>query len=156
VCNPRNNRTEPLGRRRRRDALPRDPRQHLRWLCPVYPPPMVDALGRVRHRTSETPLWTCGAGRAGTRIRSKALHQRLTIGRLAADRAGARPYHRLTKLIVKPRGLFAETLSTRPPQRLPSKTNFFQPTVILDSSAGLCGWSQPFICPQSAAPSRRR
>ena len=54
---------------------------------------MVDALGRVRRRTSGTRLWTCGAGRAGTCMRSEALHQRLTIGRLAADRAGARPYH---------------------------------------------------------------
>jgi hypothetical protein len=53
---------------------------------------MVDELGRVRRRTTETPLWTCGAGRAGTRIRSEALHQTLTIGRLAADRAGARPF----------------------------------------------------------------
>ena len=53
------------------------------------PPPIVDALGRVRRRTSGTRLWTCGAG---TRIRSAALHQSLTIGGLAADRAGARPF----------------------------------------------------------------
>jgi len=33
----------------------------------------------------------CGAGRAGTRLRSEALHQSLTIGRPAADRAGAGP-----------------------------------------------------------------
>jgi len=45
----------------RRDALPRDPRQRLRWSCPVYPPPMVDGLRRVRRRTSATRLWTCGA-----------------------------------------------------------------------------------------------
>jgi hypothetical protein len=56
---------------------------------------MVAALGRVRRGTAGTRLWTCRAGRAGTRIRSKALHQSLTIGGLAADRAGARPYHRL-------------------------------------------------------------
>src|SRR5271166_3387141 len=55
------------------------------------PPPMVDALRRVRRRRSGTRLWTCCAGRAGTRIRSEALHRILTIGRPAADRAGARP-----------------------------------------------------------------
>jgi hypothetical protein len=77
-----------------RDALPRDLRQDVRWSCPVYPPPTVDALRRVRRRTSGARPWTCCAGRAGTRIRSKALHQRLTIGRPAADRAGARPYLR--------------------------------------------------------------
>src|SRR5271166_5719864 len=73
----------------RRDALPRDPRQHVRWSCPVYPPPMVDALRRVRRRTSGTLLWTCGAGRAGTRIRSEALHQRLPsdiLPRIARER----------------------------------------------------------------------
>jgi hypothetical protein len=92
-----------------RDALPRDPRQHVRWSGPVYPPPMVDVLGRVRRRTSGTLLWTCCAGcagcagRAGTRMRSEALHRRLTIGRLAADRAGARALR-----------LIAETLSIRP------------------------------------------
>src|SRR5260370_20799617 len=32
------------------------------------------ALRRVRRRTSGTRLWTCDAGRAGTRIRSEALH----------------------------------------------------------------------------------
>src|SRR5580700_10537334 len=37
---------------------------------------------------------TCCAGRAGTRIRSEALHRLLTIGGLAADRAGARPARR--------------------------------------------------------------
>jgi hypothetical protein len=84
------NTTEPLGRRRRA-ALPRNPRQHVGWSCPVCAPLMVDAFGRVRRRTSGTRLWTCCAGRAGTRIRSEALHQSLTIGRLAADPAGARP-----------------------------------------------------------------
>ncbi len=52
-----------------RDALPRDPRQHVRWSCPVYPSPIVTALGRVRRRTSGTPLWTCGAGRVYDRRR---------------------------------------------------------------------------------------
>ena len=58
-------------------------------------PPTVDVLRRVRLRRSGTRLWTCCAGRAGTRIRSEALHRILTIGRPAADRAGARPYVRL-------------------------------------------------------------
>src|SRR5271165_1536810 len=58
-------------------------------------PPTVDALRRVRRRTSGTHQWTFDAGRAGTRIRSEALHRMLTIGRPAADRAGARPYHRI-------------------------------------------------------------
>ena len=57
------------------------------------PPPMVDALRSVRLGRSGTRLWTCCAGRAGTRIRSTALHRILTSGRPAADRAGARPYH---------------------------------------------------------------
>ena len=61
----------------------------------AVPPPMVDALRRVRRRRSGTRLWTCCAGRAGPCIRSEALHRVLTFGRLAADRAGARPYHRL-------------------------------------------------------------
>ena len=59
------------------------------------PPPMVDAFRRVRRRMSGTRLWTCCAGRAGTRIRSEVLHRVLAIGRPAADRAGARLYHRL-------------------------------------------------------------
>jgi hypothetical protein len=59
------------------------------------PPPMVEALRRVRRRMSGTPLWTCCAGRAGTCIRSEALHRVLTIRRPVADRSGARPYHRL-------------------------------------------------------------
>jgi hypothetical protein len=56
------------------------------------PAPMVGALRRVRRRMCGTPPWTCCAGRAGTRIRSEALHRMLFIGRPAADRAGARPY----------------------------------------------------------------
>src|SRR3974390_1272057 len=42
------------------------------------PPPMVDALQRGRRRRPGTRLWTCCAGRAGTRIRSEALHRILT------------------------------------------------------------------------------
>ena len=56
------------------------------------PPRMVEALRRVRRRLCGTGLWTCCVGRAGTRIRSEAPHRMLTIGRLAADQAGARPY----------------------------------------------------------------
>ena len=78
---------------------------------------MIDALRRVRRRRSGTRLWTCCAGRAGTRIRSEALHRILTSGRPAADRAwervptipSASPHQ-----IVKPRGLFAEAGSIRP------------------------------------------
>jgi hypothetical protein len=54
-------------------------------------PPTVDELRHVRRRTSGTRLWTCYAGRAGTRIRSAAPHRRLTSARAAADRAGAHP-----------------------------------------------------------------
>jgi hypothetical protein len=56
------------------------------------PAPMVGALRRVRRRMCGTRPWTCCAGRAGTRIRSEALHRMLSIGRPAAGRAGARPY----------------------------------------------------------------
>src|SRR3984893_18424922 len=47
------------------------------------PPPMVDALRLVRRPSSGTRLWTCCAGRAGTCIRSEALHRVLTIGHLS-------------------------------------------------------------------------
>ena len=47
----------------------------------AVPPPMADALRRVRRRMSGTRLWTSCAGRARTRIRSEALHRVLTIGR---------------------------------------------------------------------------
>ena len=60
------------------------------------PPPMVEALRRVRRCTCGTRRWTCCAGRAGTLRRSEALHRMLPIGRPAAHRAGARPYHRTT------------------------------------------------------------
>lgn len=79
------------------------------------PPRMEDALWRVRDRMSGTLLWTCCAGRAGTRIRSGALQRMLpsdvltrlarrvpTIGSASSDE------------IVKSTGLFAETLSIRP------------------------------------------
>src|SRR5208282_1133225 len=55
------------------------------------PARMVDALRRVRRRMSGTRLLTCCARPAETRTRSEALHRMLTIGRPAADRAGARP-----------------------------------------------------------------
>jgi hypothetical protein len=90
---------------------------------------MVDALGRVRRRTSGTRLWTCCAGRAGTRIRSEALHQRLTIGHPAADRAGARPFAQSNRQTQGP--LRRNALDTTA-QRLQSK--LVQPTVVLDRS----------------------
>ncbi len=96
------------------------------------PSPMVDALRRVRRRRSGTRLWTCCAGRAGTRIRSEALHRILTIGRPAADRAGARPYHPIGIAIICEtvhQGLFAEARSIRPRNgsnpRLPRPTNVY-------------------------------
>jgi hypothetical protein len=55
-----------------------------------------DAVEMVGTRVHLARLWTCDAGRAGTRLRLEALHQSLTIGRPAADRAGARPYQRLS------------------------------------------------------------
>ena len=96
------------------------------------PPPMVDALRRVRRRRSGTRLWTCCAGRAGTRIRSEAPHRILTIGRPAADRAGARPYHPIGIVIICEtvhQGLSAEARSIRPRNgsnpRLPGPTNIY-------------------------------
>src|SRR5271166_93111 len=75
-------------------------------------------------------------GRAGTRIRSEAPHRILTIGRPAADRAGARPYHPIDIAIICEtvhQGLFAEARSsdraTAPIQDYP-----VQLTIILDSS----------------------
>src|SRR5271165_7436813 len=75
------------------------------------PSPMVETLRRVRRCRCGTRLRTCCAGRAGTRKRSEALHQMLTIGRPAAHRAGARPgarpYRRTAASpdeIVKPAG----------------------------------------------------
>jgi hypothetical protein len=50
---------------------------------------------RPASQVRNTRLRTCCAGRAGPCIRSEALHRVLTFGRLTADRAGARPYHRL-------------------------------------------------------------
>jgi hypothetical protein len=50
VCNPRSNRPSRSGGGAGRDALPRDPRQHIRWSGPVYPPPMAAALRRVRRK----------------------------------------------------------------------------------------------------------
>ena len=51
--------------------------------------------GRWTRARPASHVWSASVdvprGRAGTRTRSKALHQSSTIGRLAADRAGARP-----------------------------------------------------------------
>ena len=64
-----------------------------------------NAQGR---RLAGKRLWTCCAG---TRIRSEALHRMLTIGRPAADRAGARPLHR--HRLIK---------SSNPPASLPKRS----------------------------------
>jgi hypothetical protein len=98
VCNPRNNRTEPLGRpAQTRDALLRDPRQQVRWSCPVYPPPMVDVLGRVRRRTD----WNASVDvlrrtrRNAYAIRGAApeVNHRTSC----RGSRGSAPYHRLIK-----------------------------------------------------------
>ena len=61
------------------------------------PPPMVEALRRVRRRLRGTRLWTCCAGRAGTRIRSEALQRMLSIGR--PSRIARSVSHQLTFIL---------------------------------------------------------
>ena len=58
------------------------------------PPLIVYAFRRVRRRTSTDALQTCDAGRARVQLPSEAGTPDMTIGRAAADRAGARPYLR--------------------------------------------------------------
>jgi hypothetical protein len=107
-------------------------------------PPTLDELRRVRRCTSGTRLWTCYAGRAGTRIRSAAPHRRLTRARAAADREGATIDSAPPNQIVKPRGPFAETLSIRP--RSGSNPRLPVPlTVILDSTDLLSARAQESI-----------
>ena len=55
-----------------RDALPRDPRQDVRWLTAGAAPLMVYAFRRVRHRTSTGAFQTCDAGRARVHLPSEA------------------------------------------------------------------------------------
>src|ERR1700732_1882268 len=73
-----------------RDALPRDPRQDVRWLSSGAAPLIVFAFRRVRHRTSTDAFQTCDAGRARVQLPSEAGTPDMTIARAAADRAGAR------------------------------------------------------------------
>jgi hypothetical protein len=73
------------------DALPRDPRQEVRWLTSGAAPLIVYGFRRVRRRTSTDAFQTCDAGRAGVQLPSEAGTPDLTIGCAAADRAGARP-----------------------------------------------------------------
>jgi hypothetical protein len=54
-------------------------------------PLIVYAFRRVRRRTSTDAFQTCDAGRAGVHLPSEAGTPDMTIGRAAADRAGARP-----------------------------------------------------------------
>src|SRR5271157_5324557 len=56
----------------RRDALPRDPRQDVRWLRSGAAPLMVSAFRRVRRSTSTDAFQTCEAGRAGVHLPSEA------------------------------------------------------------------------------------
>ena len=74
-----------------RDALPRNPRQDVRWLSSGAAPLIVYTF---RRRTSTEAFQTCDAGRAGVHLPSEAGTPDMTIGRAAADRAGARPYLR--------------------------------------------------------------
>src|SRR5271165_6874182 len=87
-------------------------------------PPTVDALRRVRRRTSGTHLWTCDAGRAATRIRSEALHR--TGGRSAADRA-ERVRERVPSIATASPQQIVEPSGSNPRLPLPL-------TVILNSS----------------------
>ena len=69
-----------------RDALPLDPRQRVRGSSqgPVYRLRWSMHCGASGRRLSGTRLWTCCAGRAGTRIRSEATTgQRLQSGTIA-------------------------------------------------------------------------
>jgi hypothetical protein len=74
-----------------RDALPRDPRQDVRWLISGAAPFIVYAFRRVRRRTSTEAFQTCHAGRARVQLPSEAGTPDMTFGRAEADRAGARP-----------------------------------------------------------------
>jgi hypothetical protein len=74
-----------------RDALPRDPRQDLRWLSSGAAPLIVYAFRRVRRRTSTDAFQPCHAGRARVQLPSEAGTPDMTIARADADRAGARP-----------------------------------------------------------------
>jgi hypothetical protein len=75
-----------------RDALPRDPRQDVRWLTSGAGPLIGYGFRRVRRRTSTDAFQTCDAGRAGVQLPSEAGTPDMTIGPAAADRAGARPF----------------------------------------------------------------
>jgi hypothetical protein len=77
-----------------RDALPRDPRQDVRWLTSGAAPLIVYEFRRVRRRTSTDAFQMRDAGRAGVQLPSEAATPHLAIGCAAADRAGARPYLR--------------------------------------------------------------
>jgi hypothetical protein len=74
-----------------RDALPRDPRQDVRWLISGAAPLIVYAFRRVRRSTSTEAFQTCDAGRARVQLPSEAGTLDMTIGGADADRAGARP-----------------------------------------------------------------
>jgi len=116
-----------------RDALPRDPRQDVRWLISGAAPLIACAFRRVRRRTSTDAFQTCDAGRAGVHLPSETLHRTSpadVLPRIARERVptiGSAPPNQ----IVKPRGPFAETLSIRP--RSGSNPRLPVPlTVILD------------------------
>ena len=77
-----------------RDALLLDPRRHVRWSCPVYRLQWWTHSGASGVARLERVCGRATPDAPETRRRSKALHRILTIGRPAADQAGARPYQR--------------------------------------------------------------
>ena len=56
------------------DALPRDPRQDVRWLRLGAPPLIGYAFRRVRRSTSTDAFQTCDVGRARVHLPSEAVH----------------------------------------------------------------------------------
>ena len=82
---------------------------------PIVASPSDYGLPRPLHELALHRLhlpWTCRAGRAGTRIRSEALHRILPADGPAAVRAGARPYQ--IRGSLKARQNPSSLTSTRP------------------------------------------
>src|SRR5580704_471363 len=101
-------------------------------------------------------MWTCCAGRAGTHIRSEALHRIMTIGRAEADQAGARPYHLTASLThnLRLEGHHLRNALSTTGKRLQSKTTRCQLTFILDGSGNHDGGSRRQSTPGDGAANR--
>ena len=84
-----------------RDALPRDARQDVRWLTSGAAPLIVYAFRRVRRSTSTDAFHTGDVGRAGVPLAIRGGTSDITIGRAAADQAGARPYLHIGVAVVR-------------------------------------------------------